>query len=110
MPVRSSWPFLGALLAAGVLAVHELRYALAAGSDSDDAVQSLGHGYLAVAAPLVGLLTAFAIILGTLIMAFDPVFGGLAISLIYGTFASTVLTLFVIPLVYFIYEHRRAAV
>jgi len=56
------------------------------------------------------LLTAFAIILGTLIMAFDPVFGGLAISLIYGTFASTVLTLFVIPLVYFIYEQRRAAV
>jgi multidrug efflux pump subunit AcrB len=53
------------------------------------------------------LLTAFAIILGTLIMAFDPVFGGLAISLIYGTFASTVLTLFVIPLVYFIYESRR---
>jgi multidrug efflux pump subunit AcrB len=51
-----------------------------------------------------------ATILDTLIMAFDPVFGGLAISLIYGTFASTVLTLFVIPLVYFIYEHRRAAV
>ena len=53
------------------------------------------------------LLTAFAIILGTLIMIFDPVFGGLAISLIYGTFASTVLTLFVIPLVYFIYESRQ---
>ena len=53
------------------------------------------------------LLTAFAIILGTLIMAFDPVFGGLAISLIYGTFASTVLTLFVIPLVYFIYESHQ---
>jgi len=52
------------------------------------------------------LLTAFAIILGTAIMAFDPVFGGLAISLIYGTFASTVLTLFVIPLVYFLYEKR----
>jgi multidrug efflux pump subunit AcrB len=51
-----------------------------------------------------------ATILDTLIMAFDPVFGGLAISLIYGTFAATVLTLFVIPLVYFIYEHRRAAV
>ncbi len=56
------------------------------------------------------LPTAFAIILGTLIMAFDPVFGGLAITLIYGTFASTALTLFVIPLAYFIYEHRRAAV
>jgi multidrug efflux pump subunit AcrB len=55
------------------------------------------------------LLTAFAIILGTAIMAFDPVFGGLAISLIYGTFASTALTLVVIPLLYYLYEHRRAA-
>jgi len=55
------------------------------------------------------LLTAFAIILGTAIMAFDPVFGGLAISLIYGTFASTALTLFVIPLVYYLYEKRAPA-
>jgi multidrug efflux pump subunit AcrB len=55
------------------------------------------------------MLTAFAIILGTFIMAFDPVFGGLAVSLIYGTFASTALTLLVIPLVYFIYEKRRNA-
>jgi multidrug efflux pump subunit AcrB len=54
------------------------------------------------------LLTAFAIILGTFIMMFDPVFGGLAVSLIYGTFASTVLTLFVIPLVYYLYERRGA--
>jgi len=53
------------------------------------------------------LLTAFAIILGTFIMIFDPVFGGLAVSLIFGTFASTVLTLFVIPLVYYLYEQRR---
>jgi multidrug efflux pump subunit AcrB len=55
------------------------------------------------------LLTAFAIILGTFIMAFDPVFGGLAVSLIYGTFASTVLTLLVIPLMYFWYESRQSA-
>ena len=53
------------------------------------------------------LLTAFAIILGTFIMVFDPVFGGLAVSLIFGTFASTVLTLFVIPLVYYLYEQRQ---
>ena len=52
------------------------------------------------------LLTAFAIILGTAIMVVDPVFGGLAVSLIFGTFASTVLTLLVIPLVYFVYETR----
>ena len=52
------------------------------------------------------LLTAFAIILGTFIMVFDPVFGGLAVALISGTFASTVLTLFVIPLVYYMYQQR----
>jgi multidrug efflux pump subunit AcrB len=56
------------------------------------------------------LLTALAIILGTFVMAFDPVFGGLAVSLIYGTFASTVLTLFVIPLVYYAYERRGQSV
>jgi multidrug efflux pump subunit AcrB len=57
------------------------------------------------------LLTALAIILGTFIMAFDPVFGGLAVSLIFGTFASTVLTLFVIPLIYFLWarSERHAA-
>jgi multidrug efflux pump subunit AcrB len=57
------------------------------------------------------LLTAFAIILGTMIMIVDPVFGGLAISLIFGTFASTILTLLVIPLVYYMYakgEDREA--
>jgi len=53
------------------------------------------------------LLTALAIILGTFIMIFDPVFGGLAVALIFGTFASTVLTLFVIPLVYYLYEQYR---
>lgn len=47
------------------------------------------------------LLTALAIIFGSAIMISDPVFGGLAISLIFGTIASTILTLFVIPLVYY---------
>ena len=49
------------------------------------------------------LLTAMAIILGTLVIIVDPVFGGLATSLIFGTFASTALTLFVIPLLYYRY-------
>jgi multidrug efflux pump subunit AcrB len=55
------------------------------------------------------LLTAFAIILGTFIMVFDPVFGGLAVALISGTFASTVLTLLVIPLIYYMYEGRGSS-
>jgi multidrug efflux pump subunit AcrB len=56
------------------------------------------------------LLTALAIILGSAIMVSDPVFGGLAISLIFGAFASTALTLFVIPLIYHCWQdwrHRR---
>jgi multidrug efflux pump subunit AcrB len=52
------------------------------------------------------LLTALAIVLGTAIMVVDPVFGGLAVSLIFGTLASTILTLLAIPLVYFVYEQR----
>ncbi len=50
------------------------------------------------------LLTALAIILGSAIMVTDPVFGGLAVSLIFGTFASTALTLLVIPLLYFLWK------
>lgn len=53
------------------------------------------------------LLTALAIILGSAIMVTDPVFGGLAISLIFGTFASTALTLLVIPLLYFLWRRRQ---
>jgi multidrug efflux pump subunit AcrB len=52
------------------------------------------------------LLTALAIILASAIMITDPVFGGLAISLIFGTFASTLLTLVVIPLLYYLWQRR----
>lgn len=44
------------------------------------------------------LLTTLAIIFGSAIMLSDPVFGGLAVSLIFGTLSSTLLTVFVIPL------------
>jgi len=45
-------------------------------------------------------LTTLAIVLGTAIMVPDPVFGGLAISLIFGAVSSAVLTVFVVPLLY----------
>ncbi|MDI1339606.1 efflux RND transporter permease subunit [Polaromonas sp.] len=48
------------------------------------------------------LLTALAIVLGSAVMLSDPVFGGLAISLIFGTLASTVLTLIVVPLLLYL--------
>jgi multidrug efflux pump subunit AcrB len=46
------------------------------------------------------MLTTLAIAFGTLIMVSDPVFGGLAISLIFGAISSAVLTVFVVPLLY----------
>jgi multidrug efflux pump subunit AcrB len=54
------------------------------------------------------LLTALAIMLGSVIMVSDPVFGGLAVSLIFGTLASTLLTLIVIPLVYWRWQRKSA--
>ncbi len=44
------------------------------------------------------MLTTLAIAFGTLIMVPDPVFGGLAISLIFGAISSATLTVFVVPL------------
>jgi multidrug efflux pump subunit AcrB len=48
------------------------------------------------------LLTAFAAMLGAAPIIIDPIFSGLAWSLIFGLFASTVFTLFVIPVVYWL--------
>ncbi|MBL0709534.1 MAG: efflux RND transporter permease subunit, partial [Colwellia sp.] len=52
------------------------------------------------------LLTALAIILGSIVMITDPVFGGLAISLIFGTIASTILTLVVVPVLLYSFLRR----
>jgi hypothetical protein len=53
---------LAALLAAGVLAVHELRYALAYGATAGRHAAEQGHAYLSVVVPLVmlGALVAAA--------------------------------------------------
>ncbi|MGN6396603.1 MAG: efflux RND transporter permease subunit [Mucilaginibacter sp.] len=47
------------------------------------------------------LLTAGAVALGAIVILFDPIFQGLAISLMGGTITSTFLTLLVVPLLYF---------
>jgi multidrug efflux pump subunit AcrB len=48
------------------------------------------------------LLTASAAMLGAVPIIIDPIFSGLAWSLIFGLFASTVFTLFVIPVAYWL--------
>jgi multidrug efflux pump subunit AcrB len=47
------------------------------------------------------LLTAAALMVGAFVIILDPIFQGLAVSLLFGVFASTLLTLFVIPLLYY---------
>jgi multidrug efflux pump subunit AcrB len=55
------------------------------------------------------LLTAVAAMLGALFILDDPIFNGLAISLIFGILVSTLLTLVVIPLLYYVAMHRHEA-
>ncbi|HNU88689.1 MAG TPA: efflux RND transporter permease subunit, partial [Ferruginibacter sp.] len=53
------------------------------------------------------LLTAGAVALGAVIILFDPIFQGLAISLMGGTITSTFLTLLVVPLLYYKMMRRK---
>jgi len=52
-------------------------------------------------------LTGLAAMAGAFFILDDPIFSGLAVSLIFGIFVSTVLTLVVIPVVYYGVMHKR---
>jgi multidrug efflux pump subunit AcrB len=56
------------------------------------------------------VLTAAALVAGGLVIVLDPIFQGLAVSLIFGVLVSTALTLIVIPLLYYLLLRRRAVV
>ncbi|TGM69985.1 efflux RND transporter permease subunit [Leptospira levettii] len=47
------------------------------------------------------LLTASAVVVGSFVMLFDPIFQGLAISLMFGEIAATVLSRFAVPVLYY---------
>ncbi|MBU3821542.1 efflux RND transporter permease subunit [Flavobacteriaceae bacterium XHP0103] len=53
------------------------------------------------------LLTTGAVVIGASIILFDPIFQGLAISLVAGAIVSTLLTLIVVPLIYYIVERKK---
>ena len=55
------------------------------------------------------ILTAAAIIVGSFVIIFDPIFTGMAVSLIFGTIAATSLTLFLIPTLLYGLERRLQA-
>jgi multidrug efflux pump subunit AcrB len=54
------------------------------------------------------LLTAGTVVIGAFVILFDPIFQGLAISLMGGTIVSTILTLLVVPLVYYMIENKKS--
>lgn len=61
--------------------------------------QAVIHSGAVRAKPI--MLTALAAMIGALFILDDPIFNGLAISLIFGIFISTLLTLIVIPVLYY---------
>jgi len=55
------------------------------------------------------LLTAAAVVVGAAVILFDPIFQGLAISLMAGEVASLLLSRMTVPIVYFMANRRRVA-
>lgn len=53
------------------------------------------------------LLTTGAVVIGASIILFDPIFQGLAISLVAGAIVSTMLTLIVVPMIYYMTEKKK---
>ncbi len=85
----------GIVVRNSLLIVDFIRELRAQGIPHEQAAQEAGALRLR---PI--LLTTLAIALGTAIMVPDPVFGGLAISLIAGSISSAMFTVFVVPLLY----------
>lgn len=55
------------------------------------------------------VLTAAAVVVGSFVMLFDPIFQGLAIAMMFGAIAATGLTLIVVPLLYYVIFRNREA-
>lgn len=55
------------------------------------------------------LLTAAAVIVGSFVILFDPIFQGLAISLMAGEIASTLLSRLAVPVLYYLSERKAEA-
>ncbi|MCW5657203.1 MAG: efflux RND transporter permease subunit [Burkholderiaceae bacterium] len=94
----------GIIVRNSILLVDFIELQMAQGVALDDAVV---RSAATRAQPI--LLTGLAAMLGAFFILDDPIFNGLAISLIFGILVSTVLTLVVIPLLYFVAYRRRAA-
>jgi multidrug efflux pump subunit AcrB len=89
----------GIMVRNSVLLIDFIETRLRDGLDLQDAVIEAGAvRFLPIA------LTAGTVVTGSFVMVFDPIFQGLAISLMMGSLLSTVLTVVVIPLAYYLYK------
>ncbi len=94
----------GIVVRNGIILIDFIRTALAAGRPLRDAILEAGAVRFR---PI--FLTAGTALLGTWPITLDPIFSGLAWSIIFGLFVSTAFTLVVIPVVYMLIYGRKAA-
>jgi multidrug efflux pump subunit AcrB len=92
----------GIIVRNSILLVDFINETTRAGTPFQEAVVQAGA---VRAKPIV--LTGLAAMIGALFILDDPIFSGLAISLIFGIFVSTLLTLVVIPVLYYAFMYKR---
>ncbi len=92
----------GIIVRNSILLVDFINLKVAEGVPLRDAVM---QSAAARAKPIV--LTGFAAMLGAMFILDDPIFNGLAIALIFGILVSTLLTLVVIPVLYYVSYRKK---
>lgn len=91
----------GIMVRNSVLLIDFIQISLREGNSLSDAVIEAG-----AVRTMPILLTAGTVVIGAIVILFDPIFQGLAISLMGGAIASTALTLITVPLIYFMVKNR----
>jgi multidrug efflux pump subunit AcrB len=91
----------GIMVRNSVLLIDFVNLSLAEGKSLHEAVLEAGAVRFR---PI--LLTAGTVVVGAFVILFDPIFQGLAVALMTGAIASTVLTLVVVPLVHAMMQRR----
>ncbi|HET9473277.1 MAG TPA: efflux RND transporter permease subunit, partial [Steroidobacteraceae bacterium] len=94
----------GIIVRNSILLVDFIDTEIRAGRGLEEAVLRAG---VVRARPIA--LTGLAAMIGAFFILDDPIFNGLAVSLIFGILVSTVLTLLVIPVLYYAYLKRQPA-
>ena len=92
----------GIIVRNSILLVDFINQQIAEGMEFEEAVI---RAAAVRAKPIV--LTGLAAMIGAFFILDDPIFNGLAISLIFGIFVSTLLTLVVIPVMYYAFMRKR---